>query len=57
MLVSQTLMYVKTFGCSLLLVNCLEKVSQCRWFRVPIILSSFSLDELRMVQMKDHGSS
>jgi len=49
-------MYVITLGWSCSLIKGLEKISQSGWFEVPTTLSPFILEELRIVQINDHGS-
>jgi len=55
--VSQTLMYVSILGYSWFLANDLEKVNQSEWYGASTTLSSSSLEELEMVQIKDYGGS
>ena len=59
--VIQTLIYVITFQCSLLLSLlldiCLENVTQDRWLEVLTTSSSSLLIELRVVWIKDYGGS
>jgi len=55
--VSQTLMYVSILGYSWFLANDLEKVNQSERYGASTTLSSSSLEELEMVQIKDYGGS
>ena len=59
--VIQTLIYVITFQCSLLLSLlldiCLENITQDRWLEVLTTSSSSLLIELRIVWIKDYGGS
>jgi len=50
-------MYISTLGCSWLLTDSLKKVNQFEWFGVPTTLFPFLLEELGMVQIKDHEGS
>ena len=50
---SQTLMYIKTFGYSLLLTEYLKNIIHKGWFGVLTIISPSSDVELEIVQIKD----
>jgi len=52
--VSQMLIHFIILECSLSPDNCLEKVIQAEWLGASMILLSFLLDELGMVQIKDY---
>jgi len=54
--VSQMLIHFIILECSLSPDNCLEKVIQAEWLGASMILLSFLLDELGMVQIKDYVS-